>query len=350
MASVIQITGTPRRSFWHYDARAVICSEVRLARWRVRRWAIVLGIVVCSGLTAAAPAQAQKARPTTSGPDADGDGVADAQDRCPNTPRGTRVARDGCPVQLMRPGATPAPSAPATPVAAPARPAAVTAAPGAAGVSQPAAQPPARPAPAVTPQAAAQPAVASFSAGLAIEPFSGDEEGRVPYIRQFTQQLDSAIASMVAIFRGTSGLALAGATAPTSLSQRERDRWTRCRDLHWDLQSYVAAMHDMVEDDSPAVARTAAALDSSLTAMRASVECDNISSMITAPDRWVPWGQNYAASARAFYANWYDQVRDVSEKNRAYVIAVNGTLPAARRMPVPPAMPRTPPYAGSGPR
>ncbi len=303
----------------------------------MRRLAIVLGIVALSGLMTVAPAQAQKQRPTTTGPDADGDGVTDAQDRCPNTPRGTRVTRDGCPVQLMRPGMTPAPAGPATPT-----PTAPATTPGAV-------QPGGRAAPAVTPQAA-QPAVASFSAGLSIEPFSGEEGAREAYVRQFTQQLDSAIASLVSLFRGTSGLPLAGASAPASLSQRERDRWTRCRDLHWDLQSYVAAMHDMVDDDNPTVSRTAAALDSSLTAMQATVECDNISSMITAPDRWTPWGQNYTASARTFYTRFYDQVRDVSERNRAYVIAVNATLPAARRMPVPPAMPRTPPYAGAGPR
>lgn len=181
-------------------------------------------------------------------------------------------------------------------------------------------------------------------------PFDGDDAARVPYLRNFTQSLDSAISTLVGVFRNTSGQPLAGADAPTALSARERDRWNRCRDLHWDLQTYATAMHDLVEHDSPSVARAAAALDSSLTALQATSECDNLASMIAAPGRWTPWASNYTSSARGFYSSWYGQLRDVSEKNRAFVIALNTTLPATERLPVPPAMPRLPPYAGGGPR
>jgi hypothetical protein len=205
----------------------------------------------------------------------------------------------------------------------------------------------------VTPQAAAPPASSgTFTAGLAIEPFSGEESASAAYFRRFTQLLDSTIATLVGVFRGTSGQPLAGAEGPTSLSQRERDRWVTCRNLHWDLQSYVAAMHDLVESvpDNPGAQRAAEGLDSALSAVNATSECDNVASMIAAPDRWTPWGQQYTASARHFYGDWYGQVREVAERNRAFVIALNGVLPAAQRLPVPPAMPRNPPYAGAAPR
>jgi len=255
-----------------------------------RIWTIVSAAVVL-GCISAAPAEAQKS----------------------NRPR---------PAGAPRPAGTPAPAPATVPASAPASAA-------------------------VTPQAA--PNTFSASAGLAIAPFEGDDDARPAYLRTFTQQLDSAISLMVAVFRNTSGQPMAGADAPTALSQRERDRWTRCRDLHWDLQTYVAAMHDQVEFDNANVTRAAAALDSSLTALQATSECDNIASMIAAPGRWAPWGANYQSSARNFYRGWYTELRDVAEKNRAFVIALNGTLPAAQRLPVPPAMPRTPPYAGGGP-
>jgi hypothetical protein len=169
-------------------------------------------------------------------------------------------------------------------------------------------------------------------------------------MRRFTTGLDSAVALLVSVFRNTSGQPMSGADAPTALSARERDRWTRCRDIHWDLTSYVTAMHDLVEYENPTVARAAVALDSALTAMTATVECDNLASMIAAPGRWSPWAGNYTSSARTFYGGWYTQLREVADRNRAFVIALNGTLPAAERLPVPPAIGRTPPYAGAGPR
>jgi hypothetical protein len=203
----------------------------------------------------------------------------------------------------------------------------------------------------VQPQAArtAPPAV---TAGLAIELFEGEEDARDAYLRRYTLMLDSTIATLVTVFRGTSGQPMADAAEPSALSTRERGRWMRCRDLHWDLQSYVAAMHDVVENlpQAAAVQRAGGALDSSLTALQGTVECDNVSSMIAAPDRWQPWGMNYQAAARQFYTAWYAQVRDVQEKNRAFIIAVNATRAAADRIPVPPAMPRNPPYAGAAVR
>ena len=207
--------------------------------------------------------------------------------------------------------------------------------------------------PAVAPQSArAVPAAPpAFTAGLAMPAYEGDSDAdRAQYLRTFTTQLDSAAALLVAVFRNTSGQPLAGATAPTSLSARERERWGRCRDLHFDLRSYADAMHELVEDLPEQAQRAGEALDSALTALQATSECDNITSMVTAPTRWTPWESNYTASARSFYRDWYAQLRDVADRNRSFVMALNTTLTGTSRIPVPPALPRTPPYAGAGPR
>jgi hypothetical protein len=333
----------------------------------VKRVMFALGAIVLLGGATAGAAWAQKTRPTTTGPDADGDGVADAVDRCPNTPRGTRVNRFGCRVVLLAPGAaapagadTAAPGQPRTdsavlrgPGAKPARaaPSLVGRPGGAPATGQPAVTPQAAGAPAVP---AAAPAAAGFTAGLAVGVFEGDSGALPEYLRRFGLQLDSAVVSLVNVFRNTSGQPLAGADAPTALSARERDRWTRCRDLHWDLQSYATAMHEVMGadllPDNALLRRAAAALDSALTALEATAECDNVASMLAAPDRWSPWGAQYAATARRFYAEWYPQLRGVHEHNRGFLQALNAALPAARRVAVPAAIPRTPPYAGAAPR
>jgi hypothetical protein len=200
---------------------------------------------------------------------------------------------------------------------------------------------------------AARSAPPAFTAGLAVAPYEGESDAdRLRYLRTFTTQLDSATALLVGVFRNTSGQPLAGAASPVALSSRERERWGRCRDVHFDLQTYVQAMHSLIEDlpEDAAVTRTGNALDSALTALQATAECDNITSMITAPDRWVPWEGQYTSSARSFYRDWYAQVRDVADRNRAFVLALNAGPAAGARIPVPPALPRTPPYAGAGPR
>jgi hypothetical protein len=317
--------------------------------------------------------------------DLDGDGVPNPQDRCPNTPRGVRVDANGCPVAgaAAAPGARPptvtggaptqqagAPSAPAagapsgkqgrpspTLVTNPANPAAgQPAAPGQAPAAG--AQPGAAlvtPQAAVTPPAGAAPpaAAGAFTAGLAMQPFSGTTVAqRLEYGRTLARNLDSAIVTLVTVFRNTTGQPMSGATAPTALSARERERWARCRDLHFDLSSYVGGVDGFLEglEDNPGLERAASALDSVLSAVDATVECDNVSSMIAAPDRWDPWAQQYSTSARRFYANWYTQVRDVHEKDRAFVMALNAALPAGRALPVPSGLPRNPPYAGASVR
>jgi len=303
---------------------------VTLNRWLVRSAFVLLalGMAIAPAVSVlAAQQRPPKQRRVANGPDEDGDGVPDAQDRCPGTPAGQRVGPDGCPIHLLRPGEQP------TEAAAPAAGRAAT----------------------VTTQAAVRPGATpgAFTAGLAMVPYAGTTDAdRNAYVARFVLQLDSAVVTLVDVFRNTTGQPVAGAENPTSLSQRERDRWARCRDLHFDLLSYQSALHDVARHlpTSGTLPRAAAALDSALGAVQATAECDNISSMIAAPARWTPWGPQYEASAGNFYRDWYTQVREADDRNRAFVIAFNAAVGASGRVVVPPALPRTPPYVGAGPR
>lgn len=323
----------------------------------MRRLALILSLLAV-GAAVARPLNAQKVRPIPTGPDADSDGVADADDRCPNTPAGSRVGRDGCPVTLMLRPATPA--AP-TPGANPAMPAPVTpgVTPAAGHQAVPTAPVPVVPgaAPVVTPQAAMPAAPVApanaFTAGLALPMYGGgSRDAALEYGRTVGQMLDSAIVTLVGTFRNTSGQPAAGAAGPEALSQRERDRWGRCRDLHWDLSTYRSGLSGATAAmaGTPELSQAVAALDSALNAVQATAECDNVASMIAAPGRWSPWQQQYESSARSFYADWYAQIRNVHEKDRVFVLALNRVLPAGRRVTPLPALPPRPPYAGGAVR
>ncbi len=206
--------------------------------------------------------------------------------------------------------------------------------------------------PAVPPSVPAAPAAATgnFTAGLGLQPFAGGGDAdRLEYARTLARNLDSAAVSLLSLYRGTSGQPMAGATGPTTLSGRERDRWTRCRDLYWDFTA-LATGAQSIRDGLPATSplyHAAAALDTALNDIEALVECDNVASMISAPDRWVPWTEQYTSAARHFYADWYAQMREAHEKDRAFVRELNAVLPAGRVIPVPPGLPRNPPYAGA---
>ena len=306
--------------------------------------------------------------------DLDGDGVPNLQDRCANTPRGVRVDANGCGPAQARPAARPqgSPGAPAPagkparptptlvrPGLTPANPGAAPAEltnPGAAVVTPQAAvtQPPAavtQPPAAVTQPPAA--AAGAFTAGLALSPFAGgNDAARLEYVRTLAKNLDSAIVTLVGVFRNTSGQPMPGASAPSSLSARERERWGRCRDLHFDLTTYASGVESILDGLSanPALHRAAAALDTALTELDATAECDNVSSMIAAPERWDPWAEQYATTARRFYADWYGQARTAHERDRALVIALNAVLPQGRVLQVPSGLPRNPPYAGAAVR
>lgn len=228
-------------------------------------------------------------------------------------------------------------------------------------VSQPPVSTPSAPAGAapVVPQAAGPPAAAlppanAFSAGLAIPGF-GSGSSAPEYGRTVAMMLDSAIITLVNVFRGTSGQPLAGVSGPEAISGRERDRWTRCRALYWDLTTYRTGLSTVAGSLTDArTAQAAAELDTALAVALADtagmVECDNVSSMIAAPGRWTPWGAQYQQAARHFYGSWYTDIRNVHDKTRAFAIALNTVLPAGRRVAVPPALQRNAPYAGAGPR
>jgi hypothetical protein len=204
-------------------------------------------------------------------------------------------------------------------------------------------QPAREPAPQAQPAAQPTPAAAGFG----IEPYSGHSAAdMVSYTRHLTQRLDSAVVALVDVFRNTSGAPLSGASGPSVLSSRERGRWSRCRILYFDLETYsdaAAVLKDSLTV-TPETQRVATVLASALDSMQALAECDNIGSMIEAPDRWSPWQQNYESSARRFYRDWYAQVRTVHEADRALARALNAALPAARRIPDIPGLPPNPPY------
>jgi hypothetical protein len=171
------------------------------------------------------------------------------------------------------------------------------------------------------------------------------------YAARFGRMLDSTIVTLVGTFRNTSGQPMIGASSPATLSGREKDRWARCRDLYWDLTTYASALgtfrHSLGSD--AALQRAAADLDSAFTRSVAMAECDNVASMIAGPERWTPWQDQYESAARRFYRDFYPQVRDVHEKDRALMSALNRSLPAARRTPPPPGLPTNPPFAGAAP-
>lgn len=59
------------------------------------------GCSTASKKTEPPPAPEPKAAPVPMAPaDSDGDGVTDDRDKCPNTPKGTKVDADGCPVVM----------------------------------------------------------------------------------------------------------------------------------------------------------------------------------------------------------------------------------------------------------
>ena len=294
---------------------------------------LLLAILAAAGT---APLTAQKPPPTVAHP--------------PSQPQATTAAGGKSAGKVFRPATQARPPAPA--------------AQGGAGATQPAArasQPAAQPsAPAVqgaaqvTPQAAhpVAPVAAAYTAGLAMPPYGGaTSDAALDYASRFGRLLDSTIVTMVDVFRNTSGQPMEGARNPTDLSQRERDRWSRCRNVYWDLTTFAAAVQTLRSalPANPALQSAAAGLDTALAASQAVAECDNVASMIAAPDRWTPWGDQYRTAAQHFYRDFYGQLREVHERDRALVNALNAILPPSRRTPVPPGLQRNAPFAGAAP-
>lgn len=258
----------------------------------------------------------------------------------------TPVAAQKTPPASTRPS-TPAPAAPSGPkVLRPAPTAAPAQAP-----AEPSAQPPVS----VTPQSAqpSSPAGATHSAGLAMSGYTGTTSGdAMAYTGRFVHLLDSTIVSLASTFRNTSGQPVMGASSPATLSQRERDRWSRCRDLYWDLTTYATALASVRQalSASPDVQIKVAQLDSAFAQSTATAECDAVASMIAAPDRFPPpWQDSYETSARHFYRDFYPQVRRIDEAARALIFALNAAQPSGRPLPMPPGLPQNPPFAGATP-
>jgi hypothetical protein len=297
------------------------------------RCPILLAAVLVTG-AALSPLRAQKAPP--------------ASTQRPQTQPATAPTAGG----KVPPGqAAPQPAATQPPAVTPTP--TVTQAPAA---SPPAAAPAsAAPAAPVTPQAvrpSASAATGTYTAGLAMAPYSGaTTEDALEYAARFGRMLDSTIVTLVGTFRMTSGQPMVGASSPATLSRREQDRWARCRDLYWDLTTYAAAVGSLKGSlgSDPALQHAASELDSAFSRSVASAECDNVASMIAGPERWTPWQGQYESAARHFYRDFYAQVRDVHEKDRALMSALNRSLPAARRAPPPPGLPTNPPFAGAAP-
>lgn len=201
-------------------------------------------------------------------------------------------------------------------------------------------------------EARATAAASSLTAGFAIlPPGEADDEAHVEFARDVAVRLDSAIVAVIEIFRNTSGAPMAGASGPDVLASREKSRWQRCRLVHFDLETYRFAVDEIAARPVNAqVQRAVGQLRDALTALDAVRECDNISSMIDAPDRWAPWTSNYTSSARAFYANWYRQLRALHDADRAFAQALNSALPPGEGIPPIPSLPPNPPTAGGAVR
>ena len=259
----------------------------------------------------------------------------------------------GAPV--VTPGLAVAAPSPALAGAAPAgppanRPAiapqnAVTSAP----VVVPLAAPPS--APPVTPTPAPAVVDSSMTAGFWVPNYTGrTAAARLDYGRMLALRLDSAVVALVEVFRGTTGQPLPGATDPNQLSTREKGRWARCRRIHLDLATMSDAVLGM-KDSMPggaSLGRAALNLAEAFEALTATGECDNVGSMIEAPDRWAPWQGNYETSVRNFFRDWYTQLRAVHEADRAFARALSPEMPAGRQFPVPAGLPPTPPTIGAG--
>ncbi len=210
---------------------------------------------------------------------------------------------------------------------------------------QPSGQPAAPRAPEVILAAVGAPSV---TGGFFMPPSGArSDSGRIEYLRIYALRLDSAISALVEVFRGTAPPPLALDLA--GVSSRVRERWDRCRRSYFDLASFGDAMV-IVKDSLPASAlltRAASALTDGFENTAGLQECDNIASALEEPARWSPWADSYATSMRNFFRDWYPQLRAIHEANRSLGRALNGMLPAERRLPIFGALPPTPPTVGN---
>ena len=170
--------------------------------------------------------------------------------------------------------------------------------------------------------------------------FEGTTEAEaLEYARMMVLRLDSAAVSLYELFRNTSGVPMAGATSPNVLSTREKNRWRRCRLIQFDLGTFgdaAAVLKDTLR--TPRLQRAAVNLADALEGLSAAAECDNVVSMVEAPERFAPWQQSYEQSARTFYRDWYVQLKAVHDADRSFALALNAQLPTARQFPMFPTL------------
>ncbi len=189
-----------------------------------------------------------------------------------------------------------------------------------------------------------------MTAGFFMPAYTGHSDAdKLEYARNLVIRIDTAVVALVDVFRNTSGAPLPGATGPNVLSAREKGRWNRCRLIQFDFGTMSEGLA-MIKDSMPGgpmLQRAAANLAEAFEGLVATGECDLISSMIDSPDRWSPWQDNYETRARAFYKDWYTQLRALHEADRGFARALLPVMPAGHQFRVPDAMPPNPPTAGS---
>jgi hypothetical protein len=241
-------------------------------------------------------------------------------------------------------GAQPGAAQPAGAQPAGAQPAAAQ--PGAAG---PAAQPAAQPTAEAEEVLLADVGAPLLSGGFFMPPtMARSETGRLEYLRIYAMRLDSAAVALVEVFRNTAAPPL-NAPNPAALSSRVRDRFDACRRLYFDLVSFSDAML-LVQDSltsNPLLRRAVAGLVDAFENTTALQQCDNIVGALEAPERWSPWQRYWEQSVRAFFEDWYTQLRAIHEANRSLARVLNGMLPAERAVGVLHPLPPNPPTIGS---
>jgi len=188
-----------------------------------------------------------------------------------------------------------------------------------------------------------------MTAGFWMPAYSGTSEAdRLEYARMLAMKTDTAILALIDVFRNTSGAPMVGASSPMVISTREKSRWQRCRLIHFDLRTLgdaAAFLRDSIPG-GPTVQRAAVSLHDAFEGLEATEGCDQVVSMIEAPDNWSPWQQNYENSARSFYRDWYTQLRALHEANRSFIRTLNTAL-GARAVRMPGAIqPRAPTLGG----
>ncbi len=208
-----------------------------------------------------------------------------------------------------------------------------------------------RPVPAATPRApprAATTAAAadpSMTAGYAVSRFRGTSESEaLEFAAQVAAKFDSLAVRLRETFANASGAAIAGATGPTFLSSREKNRWRQCRAIHFDIRTYSAAVASVKErlPDEAALRRAADGFYQALQGVTATSECDSVVSMLQAPDWFSPWQQSYETSARAFYQSWYGQLRTAHEAARYLALRLVAAGQSVASLPTLPTRPSHP--------